>query len=38
MLLDQVTDDRYVRKIAAVTTPGLSVSARQMFQEEVLKR
>ena len=28
MLLDQLTDDRYVRKIAAVTTPGLSVSAR----------
>lgn len=38
MLLDQLTDDRYVRKIAAVTTPGLSVSARQMFVEEVLKR
>ena len=38
MLLDQLTHDRYVRKIAAVTTPGLSVSARQMFTEEVLKR
>ena len=38
MLLDQLTDDRYVRTIAAVTTPGLSVSARQMFKEEVLKR
>ena len=38
MLLDQLTDDRYVRKIAAVTTPGLSVSARQMFKEEILKR
>ena len=38
MLLDQLTDDRYVRTIAAVTTPGLSVSAPQMFKEEVLKR
>jgi len=38
MLLDQLTDDRYVRTIAAVTTPGLSVSARQMFKEEILKR
>lgn len=38
MLVHQITDTSYLRKVAAVTTPGLSVSALQMFQEEVLKR
>ena len=38
MLLDQLTDDRYRRRIAAVMTPGLQVSALQMVREEVLKR
>ena len=38
MLLDQLDDDRFVRKVAAVTTPGLSVGAAQMFRREVLKR
>lgn len=38
MLLDQLTDDQYLKKIVAVTTPGLAVSALQMFKEEVLKR
>ncbi|MBC8093759.1 MAG: NAD(P)H-binding protein, partial [Pseudonocardia sp.] len=38
MLLDQLDDDRYVRKIAAVATPGLKVGAWSMFRHEVLKR
>ena len=38
MLLDQLTDDRFVQKIAAVTTPGLTVGAVQMFRREILKR
>ncbi len=38
MLLDQLNDDRYIRKIAAVTTPGLKVSVWSMFRHEVLKR
>ena len=38
MLLDQLDDDRFLRKVAAVTTPGFSVSAIQMFRVEVLKR
>jgi len=37
-LLDQLEDDRFVRTIAAVTTPGLEVSAWYMFRREVLKR
>ena len=38
MVLDQLDDDRFVRKIAAVATPGLEVSAWYMFRREVLKR
>ena len=38
MLLDQLDDDRFNRKVAAVTTPGLRVSAWSMFRREVLKR
>jgi len=38
MLLDHVDDDRFTRKVAAVTTPGLKVSALHMIRREVLKR
>ena len=38
MLLDQLDDGRFTRKIAAVTTPGLKVGAVYMFRHEVLKR
>lgn len=38
MVLDQLDDEHYARKIAAVSTPGLSVSAWSMFRHEVLKR
>ncbi|SMH42769.1 Putative NADH-flavin reductase [Rathayibacter oskolensis] len=38
LLLDQLDDDRFLRKIAAVSTPGLRVSAVQMIKVEVLKR
>lgn len=38
MLLDQLEDDRFTRKVAAVTTPGLRVSALHMIRREVLKR
>lgn len=38
MLLDQLSDTQYVRKIAAVCTPGLKVGAVEMFRREVLKR
>ncbi len=38
MLLDQLEDDQFVRKVAAVTTPGLTVSALYMLRREVLKR
>ena len=38
MLLDQLDDDRFVRRIAAVATPDLRVSGWQMFYREVLKR
>lgn len=38
MLLDQLTDSRFVRKIAAVATPGLRVGAVRMFRQEMLKR
>jgi len=38
MLLDQLTDTRFHRGVAAVTTPGLTVSALHMLRREVLKR
>ncbi len=38
LLIDQVEDDRFVRGIAAVTTPGLTVSASHMIRHEILKR
>ncbi|WP_369068806.1 NAD(P)-dependent oxidoreductase [Kineococcus terrestris] len=38
MLLDQLEDDRFLRTVAAVATPGLRVSARHMLWHEVLKR
>jgi uncharacterized protein YbjT (DUF2867 family) len=38
MLLDQLDDDRFVRRTAAVTTPGLRVGAWHMLRREVLKR
>ncbi|MBI5161218.1 MAG: NAD(P)H-binding protein [Micrococcales bacterium] len=38
MLLDQLDDDRFVQRVAAVVTPGLRVGAAQMFRQEVLKR
>lgn len=38
MLLDQLDDDRFVRKIAAVSTPGLKASALYMVRHEMLKR
>lgn len=38
MMLDQLDDDRFSRKIAAVTTPGLKVGALYMLRHEVLKR
>ncbi len=38
MLLDQLDDDDYLGKVAAMTTPGLRVSARSMLWHEVLKR
>lgn len=38
MLLDHLEGDQFIRAIAAVTTPGLQVSALHMFRHEVLKR
>ncbi len=38
MLLDQLDDDRFVRRIAAVATPGLRVSAVQTLRRELLER
>ena len=38
LLLDQLAEDRFFRGIAAVTTPGLTVSAGHMLRHEVLKR
>jgi len=38
MLLDQLDDQRFVRRIAAVTTPGLRVKTLQTVQRELLKR
>lgn len=38
MLLDQLDDTRYVRRVAAVTTPGLHVDTLQTIRKELLKR
>lgn len=38
MLLDQLDDDRFVRRIAAVSTPGLEVRVLQTIRRELLKR
>ncbi|NRD26196.1 NAD(P)H-binding protein [Frigoribacterium sp. VKM Ac-2836] len=38
LLIDQLTDDRFLRGIAAVATPGLSISAGHMIRHEILKR
>lgn len=38
MLLDQIGDDSYLRKIAAVSTPGLRVKTLQTIRRELLKR
>ena len=38
MLLDQLDDDRFLRAVAAVTTPGLSVSTLQTLRRELLRR
>ena len=38
MLLDQLDDHRYLRRIAAVSTPGLRVKTLQTIQRELLKR
>jgi putative NADH-flavin reductase len=37
-LLDELGADRFVRRVAAVATPGLRVSGLQTLREEVLKR
>ena len=38
MLLDQLDDGRFVRRIAAVSTPGLRVKTLQTIRRELLKR
>jgi len=38
MLLDQLDDERFIQQVAAVTTPGLEVSALHMARHEILKR
>jgi putative NADH-flavin reductase len=38
MLLDQLDDDRFLRRIAAVSSPGLTVGAVEMVRTEMLKR
>lgn len=38
MLLEQLTDPRYVRRVAAVCTPGLDVGVLSMVRQEILKR
>jgi putative NADH-flavin reductase len=38
MLLDHLDDDRFVRRVAAVTSPGLRVGAVQTMRRELLKR
>ena len=38
LLIDQLPDDRFLRGIAAVATPGLIISAGHMIRHEILKR
>ena len=38
MLLDQLDDHRYLRRVAAVSTPGLRVPTLQTIQRELLER
>lgn len=38
MLLDQLDDLQFVRRIAAVSTPGLRVKTLQTLRRELLKR
>ena len=38
MLLDQLDDDRFLRRVAAVATPGLKVKTLQTIRRELLKR
>lgn len=38
MLLDQIDDTRYLRRVAAVTTPGLRVRTLNTIRRELLKR
>ena len=38
MLLDQLDDARYLRRVAAVATPGLQVDTFQTIRKEMLKR
>lgn len=38
LLLDRLEDDRFVRGVAAATTPGLGVSALHVLRREVLER
>lgn len=38
MLLDQLDDTRYLRRVAAVTTPGLRVGTLRTIRRELLKR
>ena len=38
LLLDQLTDTRFVQRVAAVTTPGLHVKTLQTIRRELLKR
>ena len=38
MLLDKLDDTRYLRRVAAVTTPGLHVDITQTIRRELLKR
>ena len=38
MLLDQLDDHRFVRRVAAVSTPGLRVKTVQTIRRELLKR
>lgn len=38
LLLDQLDDDRFVRRVAAMTSPGMTASAWSMIWHEMLKR
>lgn len=38
MLLDQLDDNRFIRKVAGVSTPGLKFKTLQTIKREVLKR